>query len=102
MKNLLQSTALAVCLGIPAQVLACDLEAWTWRYTSIQRIEIEGSTTCKSGWIYIRLYDGKPSGDTFIGIVNTFIEGYTFTRSSSEVARPKSNTLHIRYSIESD
>lgn len=76
-----------------ASAAACEIE--DWRYTSAggKYVEIEGTTTCESGQIRIRVYDG--SGN-YLGNANGFIQGYSF---SALVQANAPNRMEIKYSI---
>lgn len=74
----------------------CEIEALKWSY-SLGLLEIEGSTTCESGIISFRLYDGVGDDATFLGTVQGFINGYTILALGDNI--PKVEYIAFKYSI---
>lgn len=77
---------------------ACDVEDWRW-YTAADYLTIEGATTCASGEIVIRLYEGEGEAARFLGVADAFIEGYTFTAIAQGISPPP-QSVSIKYAIE--
>ena len=93
-------TALAVSIGmLSGTVMAhevpgpCVVEDWRVDDNG-PHIGIEGVTSCKSGKISIRLYDG----DKFVGVTDGYIEGYIF--EDWIVNAPAVEDPRIKYFIE--
>ena len=79
----------------------CALEDWTHTYTAVmQALTIQGATTCKTGTIHLRLYDGEGEGRRFIGVETGYIEGYIFEAILLQVKKPAA--LSIKYNIEAE
>ena len=98
-------TALAFCLA-PEAALACDdhvgtceIEDWKHTYTGMmEALVIDGVTTCDSGEIRLRLYDGEGDAQEFVGVETAYIDGHIFKAMLLQVEKPKA--LSIKYSIE--
>ena len=97
MKHLfLAALAIAIAGG---QALACDdhqgtckIEAWRYQLTS-GILTIDGSATCNSGMVSIRLYDGE----TYLGNAPGFVQGHALTAMATGIRHP--DKLQIKYSI---
>lgn len=61
-------------------------------------LQIEGVTTCDTGRMRLRLYDGEGDAEKFIGVETAYIRGHTFQAIKLQVAEP--TALSIKYSIE--
>lgn len=72
----------------------CKIEDWTYSEKA-GSIYLNGSTTCKSGKLIYRLYDGET--DEFIASDFTYIDGFAF-QSYTDGRMPKS--IKIKYVIE--
>ena len=96
MKNIACISAILIVVFVK-NASSCEIKDWRWSNTSIESVKIEGSTTCKSGEIYIRAYDEK----RFIGVAQTYIRGYTFITYVHR-ARVSSGKLMIRDHNEQD
>jgi hypothetical protein len=72
----------------------CKVEDWRYRADRIGSVWIEGTTTCPSGYVTIRAYDGDGK---FLGTMSDHFRGYTF-RNYFEGTAPKE--MKIRYTIE--
>lgn len=71
----------------------CQIEAW--RYQSMMgMLTIEGSATCDSGMVSIRLYDGE----TYLGNAIGTIDGHALTAVATGIDKP--GNLVLKYSIE--
>ena len=64
----------------------CKIEDVRWWHSNVffgiplnDRLRIEGSTTCASGFVTLRLYEGTGELRTFIGTVDGRIRGYAFS-----------------------
>ena len=91
---------MAGIISFPTIILACDdhngeceIEAWISR-TTMDFLIIEGSATCNSGIVNIRLYDG----DTYLGNALGYVEGHALNATATGIDEP--DDLQIRYSIE--
>jgi hypothetical protein len=73
---------------------SCAIEDWKYAEKA-NNIYLNGTTTCPSGKLIYRLYDGQSGA--FIGSNVTFIEGYAF-QSYTDGVTPKS--VRIKYVIE--
>ena len=51
----------------------CEVEDWRWSGPSGGYLTIEGVTTCDTGRIMLRLYEGE--GGKFLGVANSRIRG---------------------------
>jgi len=67
----------------------CRIEDWRW-YQVDDIIHIDGSATCKTGKVYIRVYD---ESDNYLGNDWTFIDGYTF---SIAIFKINTNVISIK------
>ena len=78
---------------------ACKIEDWRWRMDALGGMWIEGATTCPSGRIKIRAYSVVGDDERFLGVMDTWIEGYTFNDYIHDVA-PVPQKISIRYTIQ--
>jgi hypothetical protein len=74
---------------------ACDIEDWRFFQASKRYIQIEGTTTCSSGVLYIRVYDGDTR--KYVGNAKSYIKGNIFETIMRGVA-PAS--VSIKYTID--
>lgn len=98
-----RTTALValVLSASPALAEECVVEDWTHSYnTHMQALSIDGATTCKTGAIRLRLYDGEGEARKLLGVETAYIEGYIFEAVLLQVARPVA--LSMKYSIEAE
>ena len=72
----------------------CEIEAWRTVFTS-GILAIEGSATCNSGGVQVRLYDD----DQFIGVASGIVDGHVVRAFAHDIAQ-RPQTLSIKYSIE--
>ena len=78
---------------LPPPAPACKLEGWRWK--SFQGfVTIEGTTSCPTGRIDIRLYDRQK----FLGVATGYVRAHAFTAMATDIRAPK--TLTIKYAIE--
>ena len=96
--NLSRVAAAALLTGSAVFANACEVEDWRW-YTVADYLTVEGATTCSSGRIILRLYEGEGEGAKFLGIANAFIEGYAFEAVAQGV-NPPPQSVSIKYSVE--
>ena len=75
----------------------CQIEDFRY-YDSIGFLVVEGSTTCPSGEIYIRLYDSSDDENKYLGNATGYINGYTFELIANGIVSPEK--LSIKYTIE--
>lgn len=96
---------LAACLAA-ASALACDdhvgeceIEDWKHTYTAMmEALTIDGVTTCDSGEVRLRLYDGEGEDQEFLAVDTAYIEGHIFKTIVLQVEEPQA--LSIKYSID--
>ena len=74
----------------------CEIEALKWSY-SFGILEIEGSTTCESGLIVFRLYDGVGPDATFLGTVEGIIQNHAIFAAGLNI--PKVDYIAFKYGI---
>ena len=81
----------------------CKIEDIRWTYRdSAERLRLEGTATCSSGYIVIRAYAKKQAETVYLGNMETFIRGYAFSSSIRNVprdARLPDNQVHHRRGI---
>ena len=78
----------------------CKIEDIRWTYRdSAERLRLEGTATCSSGYIVIRAYAKKQAETVYVGNMETFIRGYAFSSSIRNVPEMP-DTLTIKYTIE--
>ena len=83
----------------------CEIEEWrSYSSTgaSLRKLIIEGSATCASGFVAIRLYEGTGESRTFIGTADGVIRGYAFSATTAFYTETKQESLSIEYSIEAE
>ena len=98
MKQRFKAAVAAMLLtGLAGAAGACEIEDWRW-YTQSDTLVIEGVATCRSGRLVLRIYEGEGEATQFLGVADTFIEGYAFTAYTSDVTPPDSVT--IKYTID--
>ena len=93
----LATFALLVGFGV-AVGAECKVEDWRYRYSS-STLWIEGTTTCKEGRIHIRAYDTSGEKERFIGVEDTYIEGFIFKAYLRDIQQ-KPSSMDIKYSID--
>ena len=77
---------------------ACQIEDWRWRYVELLKaVSIEGTTTCETGKITIRAYDGNGE---FIGVGKDFIEDHVFKIGPIMGILQKPRSLEIKSTIK--
>ena len=82
----------------PGASVACQIEDWRWQYVEFYKmIFIEGTTTCETGKITIRAYDGNGK---FVGTGWGFIEGHVLTIMPIMDIVHKPRSLNIKSAIE--
>lgn len=96
MKKLLPMLAAALLCPTATHAEDCKVEVWKWSAPLPTMLVIEGVTTCKTGKIVLRLYEGE--GGPFLGIETDYIEGHTFKAMRVGDSKPKA--LAIKYVIE--
>ena len=98
MRSLFASAVLFTCSIFSALLLAesqCVLEDWRYHHEPILHLlTIEGATSCATGTIHIRVYEGEK----FIGVATGFIEGFTFVADVMQV-KQNPEKLSIKYTI---
>lgn len=75
----------------------CVLEDWRSYEPMGGWLTFEGTTTCKNGWIYIRVYQ---SGE-YKGNAEGMIEYYTFTAIGHDM-KLNNEPIEIKYGVEAD
>ena len=105
MKLSIFATVFAVAILCPPPAMACDdhvgtceLEAWRAHNAIPGILTIEGSATCDSGVVSIRLYDVAGGAERFLGTANGFIQGHALHAVAAELDAP--GELAIRVSID--
>ena len=78
---------------------ACEIEDWRWNIAMGNFLTVEGVTTCDSGLIQIRLYDGEGDARKFVGVASGFVNGHVFNAIAENVDT-KPQALSIKYSIQ--
>ena len=87
-----------VALACDDHIGKCEIEEWTWGYTAImEALTIEGSATCDTGQVSMRLYDGEGEGAKFLGVETGYITGHGFKVLKMGISKPAS--LSFKYSI---
>ena len=77
---------------------ACQIEDWRWQYVELLKaLSIEGTTTCETGNITIRAYDGNGE---FVGTAKGFIEEHVFTVMPIMDILRKPRSLEIKSTIK--
>ncbi len=84
-----------------AQTNGCEVEDWKYVYQNImQMLTVEGVTTCESGEIHLRLYEGEGETREFYGVETAFIEGHIFETIIIQAEKPTSLSLEYKISGE--
>ncbi len=73
---------------------SCKIEGDVVVFENFGLTHMQGETTCKSGVITVRMYDGN---DKFVGREETLISGYSFEILTQ---RKIPKNFRIKYSIE--
>ena len=98
MRHLAFAAFVAAAAG--SQALACDdhhgkCEVEAWRYHNLMGVlTIEGSASCDSGLVSIRLFDG----DEYLGNANGFVQGHALTAHAADIQQPAN--LVAKFSID--
>ena len=74
----------------------CEVEDWRWSGPLGGYLTIEGVTTCDTGRIRLRLYEGE--NGKFLGVANSRIRGHSFEAIATDVKAAEA--VAIKYSIE--
>lgn len=74
----------------------CKIEDWKWSAPIPNILIIEGVSTCETGRLTLRLYEGD--GGAFIGVETAFIRGFAFKAMRTATAKP--SALTIKYTIK--
>ena len=97
------ATTIAIGLLSTGAALACDdhfgtcqIEDWRW-YQLGDSMVVDGVTTCDTGQIRFRVYEGQGESARFLGIDRAYIKGHTF---KALVSRISPSAPSIKYSIE--
>ena len=101
----MRATVIALAAGFlassPALAEECKIEDWKADYQSMMKaLTIEGVTTCKTGRMQLRLYDGEGDTRKFVGVETAFIEGHIFETIIMPTEKP--NALSLKYTIEAE
>ena len=84
----------ALAIAMFAAVLAsnagaCEVEDWRWRYIKMFRwVIVEGVTTCASGVITLRAYEGNGTERKFLGVGTDDFFGFAFIVTVHDVRTP--------------
>ena len=57
---------------------SCRVEDWRWYVPHGDTLAIEGASNCKEGRIVIRVYAKEGDEQKFLGVADTYLEGYAF------------------------
>ena len=74
------------------------VEDWRWHVPHGDTLAIEGASNCKQGRIVIRVYAKEGDEERFLGVADTYVEGFAFEAYVDKVDKP--DDIAIRYSIE--
>ena len=74
----------------------CEVEDWRWSGPTGGYLTIDGVTTCDTGRIRLRLYEGE--NGKFLGVASSSIRGHTFEAIATDVKA--AGAVAIKYSIE--
>ena len=96
MNKLIPILAAAVLWPAAVNASDCKIEDWKWSTLAPTMLIIEGVTTCETGEVVLRLYEGE--GGAFVGVETAYIQGHTFKTMRAVSARPKA--LAIKYTIK--
>ena len=77
---------------------SCKVEDWRWYVPHGDTLAIEGASNCKEGRIVIRVYAKEGDEQRFLGIADTYVEGYAFEAYVDKVEKPVD--IAIRYNID--
>jgi hypothetical protein len=82
-------------MGILVGILnaQCEIEAWNYKQFTLDKIKVDGTTTCQSGILTLKLFD---SDDKYIANKTTYIRAGTFKAYVDGVAPAE---IKIKYSI---
>ena len=101
MPRTILATALAAALSWPAAALACEVEEWRWYESEhSQYVEVEGSATCRTGMIYLRLYGARGEERRFLGVSESRIEGHVWKALVEQVELAPEEGLAIKFVVE--
>lgn len=102
MKKTIRLLATMAAVAVATPVVACEVEDWrTWHIPIMESLMIEGVTTCRTGEIFLRVYDGEGDDAKFVGVEHAYIEGYQFKTSISSVER-EPEAVSIRFTFEEE
>ena len=73
-------------------------EDWRWYIPHGDTLAIKGASNCREGRIVIRVYAKEGDELRFVGVADTYVEGYAFEAFSDQVVKPED--IAIRYSID--
>ena len=77
---------------------SCKVEDWRWYVPHGDTLAIEGASNCKEGRIVIRVYAKEGDEQKFLGVADTYVEGFAFEAYVDKVDKP--NDIAIRYTID--
>ncbi|MDE0239543.1 MAG: hypothetical protein OXQ84_05005 [bacterium] len=102
MRSVIAAAACLAATGALAcddHVGECEIEDWVYDYTAMmEAITIDGVTTCNSGKVRLRLYDGEGEGQKLLAVDTAYIEGHIFETIILQIEEPE--VLSIKYSID--
>ena len=76
----------------------CVIEDFRYSYTEFMKaLTLEGVTSCATGVMHIRLYDGQGETRQFVGVETVYIEGYIFETIVMPTENP--TDLAVKYVI---
>ena len=77
------------------KIFDCNIEDWKFQKTSSQYITVDGTTTCNSGKLVLKIYDGDTS--SYIGNDTTYIRNGIFKSLIRTSLSP--SRLEIKFTI---
>ena len=78
----------------------CEIEDFLYRIEGFDNLVIRGVTTCDSGKIIIRVYDGEGESRKLVAIADGYIVSHTFTAMSSGGVSYMPDNVSFHYSIQ--
>ncbi len=88
--------ASSIALACDDHIGKCEVEDWRWSGPTGGYLSIEGVSTCDTGRIRLRLYEGE--NGKFLGVASGRIRGHTFEAIATDVK--SASAVAIKYSIE--
>ena len=96
--SVLGGAALLLATAVVRADDTCKVEDWRWYIPHGDTLAIEGASNCKEGRIVIRVYAKEGDEERFLGVADTYVEGFAFEAYVDKVDKP--DDVAIRYSID--